>query len=853
MAYYGRRITSNDPDFGVVSDTGQRASVFNAMPENGWGFRVGLWCGIESGSPSVQLGVWEADSGMNPAARMGYGVAFSPAAPMTSWDQGQAYQALFALVDSDKSPGGGSTLAIKMIAGKRYGIGPQVNGGSLGHGMRQASGITADNEQFYNRSGTATPSDPFGYTSASVEGHLSAWVEYQANRAPTADVVSPAGTINTTSPTFKGDFNDADEVYGDRLTKFRIQVYRISDGALMWDSGQLSATSSEKSAGQFSRPYDGNALSAGVQYRTRCQVADEFGEWSAWTGYTVFTVNGGGIVNLTSPTGKQENRQPGPIVASWVHNSALATNTVELRIRDSTGAVIKQSGTLANTTANNGTISIPWNTAFGSTYFLSWGSDYTIEMRARDTGNLWSDWDGIAVHTDAAPSIPSNLTPANSAASSSRPKLVCKCSDVDDTVATGLMVKCEILNNAGSLISTRVMTLKSGTTDTWEYQTTASDLASFGSFRWRAYAGDGTIWSGEQTSEASATRSAEATFVYANGPQIAHVSPADGATVTTGTPLYDWTVTFSGATQVSYQVLVYRSDDGFLVHDSGTVSDTTASQYQQPSGKLRDGTTYYRVIKVTDSNGLTGQSEPATFTLDYIEPPAPSNFIASPELLIFDTDASSARLTWDASTEPNFLEWIIGRRETGDDPDNEIILARLPSPSTTDWIDYFPPSGVDVTYSIRQSTIQGLDVTTSQRSEAQLVVTLDHVVICHAFRGGDYRVGLHLDAEREADHLDDLVLEMPWGEGEPFGMFGTADYQVFSGTFKLVSDDLATARAYIQALRTLKQQRSTMCYRDERGRKMFCVITKFREKDQRVQTYTVDLELTEVAHDEGVD
>ena len=44
-----------------------------------------------------------------------------------------------------------------------------------------------------------------------------------------------------------------------------------------------------------------------------------------------------------------------------------------------------------------------------------------------------------------------------------------------------------------------------------------------------------------------------------------------------------------------------------------------------------------------------------------------------------------------------------------------------------------------------------------------------------------------------------------------------------------------------------------VCYRDERGRKIFGVISRFRERDKRVQSYEVELELTEVAHDEGVD
>ena len=80
MPYYGRHVTAAESDFGIVADGGQRASVYEVMPANGWGHTLGIFAGKDSGTPSVELGAWKADSSMNPAGRMGYGVAFSPAA-----------------------------------------------------------------------------------------------------------------------------------------------------------------------------------------------------------------------------------------------------------------------------------------------------------------------------------------------------------------------------------------------------------------------------------------------------------------------------------------------------------------------------------------------------------------------------------------------------------------------------------------------------------------------------------------------------------------------------------------------------------------------------------------------------
>lgn len=851
MPYYGRKVTSAEADFGTVGDGVQRASVYEVMPDNGWGHTIGIWAGKQSGSPSVELGAWKADGSMNPAGRMGYGVAFSPATVMADIAGGQSYEAAFAAVDLEFSPGGGSPKAIKMVAGDRYAIGPQVNGGTLGHSMIAAARISADNEKFYERTGTSTPTDPFSYSSSSNEGHISAWIEYQRNRTPRTDILSPSGTIGSSTPSISGTFVDSDTVYGDQMTKYRVYVRRSSDNALMWDSGIKTPSSSEQAADEFQIFYAGTALTPGVSYYSQCKVADEFGTWSSLSDPKTFTLNGGGAVTLTAPTGKQETRQPGPITGTWSHVSGLSTNALEARIKNGSGSVIKSSATIASVVANGGPISIAWATAFGS-YNLGWGGSYSIEVRGRDSSSLWSDWKAISITTNAAPSIPSGLTPTGGDASSNRPTLTCTVTDADDTVGTGLVVKARVYNSGGSLIGTYSMS--QGTGNTWTLATTSTHVPSFGSYSWDAYAGDGTLWSGAVTSEASATASARASFVYADGPAITISTPTEAEVLTTGTPSIDWSVTFSGgATQVSYRVVVSRQSDGEVVKDTGTVIDSSTSAYVMPSAILRDGETYELVVFVTDSNALTGTSTVRTFSIDYVEPPEITGFVASSEYVTFDAAASAVRLTWDASTEPDFAEYIIGVRETGTDADSELVLARITSSATTAYVYYFPESGVDLTFSIRQSTTQGLDTTTSARVESQATATLDHVVVCDTAEPATYRVGLHLDSDRGFNHVDDLVLEHGWGEEAPFGIYGTADYEQFSGSFTLATDDIASAKNFISALRSLKSRRSTVCYRDERGRKFFGVISKLQERDKRVQSYEADIEITEVSHDEGVD
>ena len=71
MPYYGRKVTSAEADFGTVGDGVQRASVYEVMPDNGWGHTIGIWAGKQSGSPSVELGAWIDESGRAHGLRRG--------------------------------------------------------------------------------------------------------------------------------------------------------------------------------------------------------------------------------------------------------------------------------------------------------------------------------------------------------------------------------------------------------------------------------------------------------------------------------------------------------------------------------------------------------------------------------------------------------------------------------------------------------------------------------------------------------------------------------------------------------------------------------------------------------------
>lgn len=844
MPTYGRYVTAGDTDLGHLGAGQQRASVYEKMPVNAWGYRLGYWGGRLDGHgvATVRVAVWTTKN-LQPDRLMGQTNGMSITTRQVNGSTGQQWVANVASTNRTYSP---ANNAIKLHAGYNYAIGLVGTGAMSGHSMIQASkmGSGISNKYFYNRDGVSSPTDPFNSAYSSHEGWVSAWIEYVANRAPTAATSTPSGLQTTTKPTFQGTFSDPDTAYGDHMTLFRIQVVRASDGAVMWDTGNLAPTSSERANNRFSRAYGGTALAAGVEYRWRCRVADSFGTWSSWSSYRSFTINGGGYLDtLSGVSGKQNTLQPTPFTAVWRHANNLSMNAFRVRLLQN-GTVIRTSSIIAASRAVGATLSASWSGAFGS-YSLSWGMQgLSWQMQGRDTSNLWSDWTPArSFSTNTAPTVPTNLTPANSQATSARPLLRAKATDADGDNVT---VYARIKNEAGTVIATRTMT-KSG--DWFEYQTTSSDLATHAIYRWDAYSYDGHLYSGEATTAAAATKSSEAVFVYAEVPNVVLTSPTPNHVYTTSSVPIRWE---SIPNQRRYRIHAY-AEDGSEHRVSSWVTSSTISglTLTATTWGWRNETNYQIAVEIEDMNGLVGMSARVPFSFSYIPPDAPENFYASPEYMRLDTTPSAIRLTWEPTYDDSFMEYMITRRRTGEDPSEAMIVARITSPQNTVFIDDVPESNVSYIYSLTVATFYGLDITVSEPVEAQAEVQLEHVILQDVLNP-DNRAILRLDSERSFDHVDDMVLIRPWGASAPIGVYGTTQYERFSGRFTLATDEVSTAEDHVNALRSLWRSRATVVYRDERGRKFYGKITKFSEQDRRIQNYTVDVELTEVHHVEGV-
>ena len=372
---------------------------------------------------------------------------------------------------------------------------------------------------------------------------------------------------------------------------------------------------------------------------------------------------------------------------------------------------------------------------------------------------------------------------------------------------------------------------------------TISDLGPKDKYWWDCYSND-TVYSSDVSDLER--------FYYVSGPVVAITSHSDGAVITTSKP----TITWTAASQLKYQVIFYAAGTTTIKHDSGLITSAIQA-YQPPTGTLRNNTSYDLVVYVTNTSGIVGSNAPIRLNVSMSSQPA-LGFQVSERLVGMDDEASAVLLGFDTSDiAPSlFVEYIIGRRETGDDIDRETIIQRLTNINQKSYIDYFPQSGVDYTYTLRQSTRASSSsdtVVESDYSEASATVTFSSVIISSTEYPSSRRAVLRFVTDRTAEHTRNQTVLPTWGNRAPVILQDQTNYQKISGTFTVVADSQGTALEYIDALRNLWNNGDTCCFRDDRGRKVFGMISRFSEKDEMFGQYVIDLEFTETSFREGAD
>jgi hypothetical protein len=381
----------------------------------------------------------------------------------------------------------------------------------------------------------------------------------------------------------------------------------------------------------------------------------------------------------------------------------------------------------------------------------------------------------------------------------------------------------------------------------------------YGAYSWNAYGCDGTLYSGGGRHR-NLTDSVTAYFTYEAGPVIAISSPAYGATIASSSLDVTWSVT-SGGPQVKYQIYLYDAGTTDIVYQSQLIT-STATTATIPSGYLLNGQSYDVVVAVTNGTPVTGNSAVATIAVAYTAPSVVSNFQVDTVPIGNDPFATAVRLTWDQTgyAAPEFQNYTIYRSANGGPDTDRIILTRIYSPSTVQFLDPNPASGYEYTYEITVTTLTGLDELESATSFDTATVTLLGTVLTLMGNGTTYRACLLNVTDRSYDRqIQETVYQSP-AATKPVTARSLARYWVgtFSGIF--IDDTMqpaeknagATAKERWDELDALDAQQGTICVRDGFGRKEFVTMPSLKPTDQKPGTIAYSLSTRAESAVEGV-
>jgi hypothetical protein len=385
----------------------------------------------------------------------------------------------------------------------------------------------------------------------------------------------------------------------------------------------------------------------------------------------------------------------------------------------------------------------------------------------------------------------------------------------------------------------RAMTLNT-TLNKWEYQTTSTDLPAFKNYRWDMYLYDGTL---------TGPVSIEAPFIFGQGPTVTLDAPADGSTVTSNNPSYEWTTT----DQAKFRLMVYRADNDALVYDSLWVVGDVSRSMSHGSGYLYNNTQYYAIIGIEDSLTLVGYSAANYFTVDYPDPPALNNFQVNGVPINTDTVPTANAISWTKPNLPpaNFKEYVIKR--TNVSTNETIIQQRIQNQDVEIWYDYFPQFGVTFEYTVFYTTYTGSnEELDSIASVDQSILNGRYPVFNDVTAGGTYHVVCEILDNFSWEDKDDTTFELTWGEEGPTAIVGSVEYEVAVGTFSLITDRFGTAKDKLDSLRALKKRKSIVCYRDTRQTYIIGYMG-LKVKYAAIDAYEVEVSLQAVSYRQGVD
>lgn len=443
--------------------------------------------------------------------------------------------------------------------------------------------------------------------------------------------LSPASgsVVTTLAPTFSATFSDSTN--GTTLSAYEI-IVATSGGSTLWDSGTLTASTSEKNSGTATHSYGGSALSYGTTYEWKIRMENNNGQWGPYSTFATFTpTQGPNAPSSVAPNGTQTSLTP---AWSYQYTSPSSVNQHSYRYLITSNAAsgapgattVYDSGTVNDTVSSGATVAgtIP------SGANLRYGAQYYFNIAVTDangaSSSMLAQTFSVAPQPTATPAAPIN----NQSVGSQTPALSWT---YDDPNYAQKQYQVQVLNKGtgATLWDSGVVSSASGSI------TYGGSAIAFGTaIQWRVQ-----VW---DTAGIPSGWSAYASALVIDSPIASVSSPTNLGTITTAQPTVTWTYTPNSGSYTQASATISLQDSSGNVLGTWTQNGAGTS-FQIPSGYLLNGQSYQVFVTVTDTNNDVGTSGTVTFTLAF-PPPADMqgqpyasavNYVVSPYL---NTDAN---------------------------------------------------------------------------------------------------------------------------------------------------------------------------------------------------------------------
>lgn len=310
------------------------------------------------------------------------------------------------------------------------------------------------------------------------------------------------------------------------------------------------------------------------------------------------------------------------------------------------------------------------------------------------------------------------------------------------------------------------------------------------------------------TDDVAGSYSSYALFSVSDPPVVTITSPTAGAVLATGQPTFVWTKDAS-TTQVSRRVVVTRTTDGVVVHDSGTTS-TSILEYTPPVIILENGGAYSVAITVTDQHGMSTTTT-HSFTSVYQAPEVVTFFL---DETVFDT-RGYVYIDWSQiAPDAFFVDWRVYRRPV--ESINWDLLQIITDPAVSTWKDWTASANVVYEYAVTQRAGRfGLVLESPTASTQSAIVEGTHYWILNPFDETDnirlsHVVGDSFSDEYEEGSMVIIGRGRKVNHGTRYGYSGSLSVQ-------LRDDDYGTARSKRLLLQKLKDARTSYYLRTPFG------------------------------------